>query len=132
MPALPFDLAVARFNESLRAIEKDTTKELSKALREEANKVRDKVRTSTARPYRTGKLRRSVKTSVRGKYNASLYSLLPQAGVLHWGGTIRPRGVPITFPKTEFVTAEVLAGADEFEERIADRFDEISHRHGWL
>src|SRR5690349_775273 len=81
------ELAVARLNASLRAIERDVTKELSKQIREVANSARDEVRRSTRPPFRTGRTRKGVKSSVRRKYEASLYSLLPQAPIFEFGGT---------------------------------------------
>jgi hypothetical protein len=131
-PPLPAKLAFERLTLALRAIEKDTEKELNKALRDLGNEVRDKIRGSAASPFLTGRLRKSIRTSVRGKSQVSLYSTLPQAPVWEYGGTIRPRGVPITIPKTNFVTGVVLAEGDDFDERIADKFDEIAHRHGFF
>jgi hypothetical protein len=131
-PPLPAKLAFERLALSLAAIEKETEKELTSKLRDLGNEVRDKVRSSTQPPFRTGKTRHSIRTSVRRKSEVSLYSTLPQAPVWEFGGTIRPKGVPITFPKTSFVSGTVLKYGDDFDERIADEFDRIAHRHGFL
>jgi hypothetical protein len=91
---------------------------LVKSLRDVGDKARDNIRSSTSPPYRTGTLRRSTKTSVRGG-SIALYSLLPQAPVLHWGGTIKPRGVPIRFKRTEYIRKEVLRESDHIEGELA-------------
>lgn len=129
---LPPTLAVQLLNKHLRAIERETAKELTSELRTLGNEVRDKVRSSTEDPYRTGGLRKSVKTSVRRKSEVSIYSNLPAAPVWEFGGRIKPRGTPITIPKTEFVRSVVLAEGDDFDERIADRFDTIARRNGFF
>lgn len=128
---LPATLAIEKFNADLRDIQRGTEKELIKELRALGNEARDKVRSSTARPFRTGRTRRGIKTSVRRKVEVSLYSLDPQAPVWNWGGTIKPRGTPITFPRTEFVSGVVEKEGADFDERIAERFDEIAHRNGF-
>ncbi len=128
----PFGVAVAKLDHSLRAIQKDIEKELTKELRRIGNEARDVVRSSTHSPYLTGKTRKSVKTSVRRKSEVSLYSNLPQAPVWEFGGTIKPRGVPISIPKTNFVRGVVLGLSEDIEDRIADAFDDVAHRHGWF
>jgi hypothetical protein len=129
---LPADIAIARFNASLRGVQKDTEKEMVKRLREVGNEARDEVRGSTRPPFRTGRTRKGIRTSVRRKSEVSLYSNEPQAPVWEWGGVIRPRGTPIEIPKTNFVTGAVLKHGDDFDERMADEFDQIAHRHGWF
>ena len=115
----------------LRKIDKRLGASLVKELRDIGNESRDKVRASTAPPYRTGKMRRSVKTGVR-RGSITLYSLLPQGDVLEWGGTIRPRGVPIHFPRTEFVRKEVKAASAGTEARLAAVLEETAARYGFV
>lgn len=129
---LSAEAAIARFDESLRAIEKDTEKELLKEMRRVGDEARDAVRRSTEPPYRTGTLRKSIRTSVRRKSEISLYSTLPQAPVWEFGGKIAPKGAAIDIPQTNFVRGTVLAIGDDIDDRLADAFDEISHRHGWI
>jgi hypothetical protein len=131
-PPLPPGPAFALLSKQLKAIQKETEKELTKELRRVGNEVRDDVRSSTDAPHRTGKLRKSVKTSVRRKMEVRLYSNLPQAPVFEFGGTIRPRGKPITIPRTEFVGGTVLRLGDDIDERIADAFDDVAKRHGFF
>lgn len=131
-PPLPPKAAVNLLNAHLREIRRETEKELSKMLREVGNNARDVVRRSTEDPYRTGKTRKSVKTSVRRKNQVSLYSNLPAAPVWEFGGKIRPRGTPISIPKTSFVSGTVLALGDQIDEELADAFDSIARRNGFL
>lgn len=112
----------------LRRLDRRLALAFTAELRDIGNEVRDKVRTSTQRPFRTGALRRSVKTSVRGA-QVSLYSTLPQSGVWEWGGTIRPRGSPIVIPETEFVRREIVAGARGVEERMGEILDQAASRY---
>lgn len=127
--ALPADLAIAELNASFRAIEKETEKELVKEMRRVGNEARDVVRRSTASPYRTGKTRKGIKTSVRRKSEIALVSNEAQAPVWEFGGRIRPRGRVITIPKTNFVSGAVLAMGDDIDERLADAFDSVARRH---
>ena len=62
---------------------------------------------------------------------ASIGSTLAYAGVVHWGGVIRPRGVPITFPRTEFISRAVDDHTDQLVEDIADGVDRAARRAGW-
>jgi Bacteriophage HK97-gp10, putative tail-component len=130
--ALAGNRAFAVLAAQMAEIEKEAAKELTKLLREIGNEARDVVRSSTEPPYATGKLRKSVKTSVRQKGVVSLYSNLPQAPVFEFGGSIKPRGTPITIPQTNFVRGPVVALGDDIDERMAEAFDDISHRHGFL
>jgi hypothetical protein len=97
-------------------------------LRDIGNSARDKVRSGTQPPFRTGKTRRSFKTSVKGG-TIAVYSLLPQAPVWQWGGSIKPRGVPIEFPRTEFVTKEVEEAGKGADERLAGLLDATAARY---
>ena len=125
----PVESAVARLNADLRDIQRETEKELVKEMRRVGNEARDVIRRSTEAPYRTGKLRKSIKTSVRKKSEVSLYSNLPQAPVFEFGGRIRPRGSVISIPKTNFVTGAVLAMGDDVDEKLAEAFDGIARRN---
>ena len=131
-PALPPKLAVQQLNAHLRHIQKETEKELSSELRRVGNEARDEVRGSSEDPYLTGGSRKSIKTSVRRKFNVSLYSNEPQVPVLEWEGTIRPKGVPIEFKGTAFVRPTVLERGDDIDDKLADAFDSIARRNGFF
>jgi len=127
----PIDLAVARLDAEMLRIRKETEKELNKELKRVGDEVRDEVRTSSKPPFRTGKLRRSFKTSVRRKGLVSVYSNEPYAPVWEWGGEIHPRGVPIIFPETRFVTGTVEERGDDIADKLADAFNSIAHDNGF-
>lgn len=114
----------------LGRIDKGIRSAAVKELRGIGDTVRDRVRSSTEPPFRTGKTRRSVRTSVRGG-TISLYSNEPQSPVWHWGGTIRPRGAPIRFPETRFVSEEVEEEAKRVEQRLGGFVDGIADRYGF-
>jgi hypothetical protein len=75
-------------------------------------------------------MRRSVKTGVK-RGSIVLYSNLPQGDVLEWGGSIKPRGVPIEFERTEFVRKEVLASSEVTEGRLAGLLEATAARYGF-
>lgn len=132
VPALPPGPAFALLNKRLRGIEKDTEKALTREIRRVVTEVRDEVRSSTKPPHRRGKIRKSVKTSVRRKHEAALVSKHPAAPVWNFGGVIEPRGVPITIPKTNFVSGPVAERGPETEQNITDAFGDIAREHGFL
>jgi hypothetical protein len=111
---------------SLKVIQKASEKALLAEMRRVGNEARDYVRAGHGPPYETGALRKSVKTSVRRKSTIALYSNLPQAPVWEWGGTIRPRGVPINIPKTQFVTGAAKKFGDHIDDELAVAFDRIA------
>jgi hypothetical protein len=61
----------------------------------------------------------------------SVGSRLPQAGVLHFGGTIRPRGVPITFPARPVISEALDSKTDRLVNEIGDALEQAAHRAGW-
>lgn len=113
----------------LRRVDKNLGKASDRVMREIANEIRDDIRTSTARPYRTGKLRKSVKSRVR-RGGASLVSKLPQAPVFEWGGTIRPRGAPITIERTEFIRGRVIKHREKTEKALEKALDRTFEIYG--
>lgn len=116
------------FRRDLKRINPLIEKELRQAIRTAALRVRSRVVTTA--PRLTGELAGSFRVSVTTR-GASIYSRLPQAPVLEFGGTIEPRGVPITFPRTEFVGRAVDTEADRLVEDISDGINHAAHRAGW-
>lgn len=110
----------------------------SASLRAIGNEIRDEIRSSSDSPYaenpaddskgKVGRKRKSVKTSVRVG-GVSLYSLEPDAGVWEWGGVIKPRGVPITIPRTKFVTGAVEAHKEKTEAALLGVVDDVARRY---
>jgi hypothetical protein len=116
------------FRRDIRKLEPEVDKELGRELREVGGPVLSQARSLA--PRLTGELARSLRLSVTQR-SMSIYSTLPQAPVLHWGGTIRPRGVGITFPRTEFATRAILANADRLVDGIGDGVERAAERLGW-
>lgn len=116
------------FRRDLRKVDREVDKELRGEIKDAANTVLEEARATA--PIRTGALARSLKVSVTGR-GASIYSALPYAPVVHWGGVIEPRGVPIRFPRTEFITRAVERGADRLVEDIGDGVERAAKRAGW-
>src|ERR1044072_7305494 len=83
------------FQRDLRKLEPETAKLLRADIKAVAERVAVEARSHAVR--RTGRYAASIRPYVTAR-GASIGSRLPQAGVLHWGGTIRPRGGPATVP----------------------------------
>src|SRR4051812_28631651 len=100
MPDLPAvqTHGLAELRRDLKRLDPLVDRELRDSIREAAGKVA--VTAGALAPFRTGELAHSIRPYVSGA-RASVGSTLPYAGVVHWGGTIRPRGVPIKFARTE-------------------------------
>lgn len=114
------------FRRDVRRLDSDADKELRKELKAAG----DTVLRGADVPTRSGALKRSLRISVTAK-GVSIYSNLPQAPVLHWGGEISPRGVPIRFPRTEFLSGALDRGADRLVEDISDSVERAAKRTGW-
>jgi phage gpG-like protein len=113
----------------LRRLENvEVDRELGRSIREAADKVA--VTAGALAPRRSGALAHSIRPYVSGA-KASIGSTLPYAGVVHWGGVIRPKGTPITFKPTEFISRAVDDHADELVEDIGDGIERAALRAGW-
>lgn len=112
----------------LRRLQPELDKQLRKDIKAAADKVAAAARANA--PRRTGRYADSIKSYVTGT-TASVGSRLPQAGVLHWGGTIKPRGVSITFPARPVISDAVDRQADQLVEDIGDAVDTAARRAGW-
>jgi hypothetical protein len=128
MPIYVKTEGLREFRRDLRKMDRVADQALSRELRETGNPVL--LRARTLSPRLTGELSRSLRFSVTQK-SLSVYSTLPQAPVLHWGGTISPRGVAIEFPRTEFITRAVIEHADQLVEGIGDNLENAAERLGW-
>jgi hypothetical protein len=51
--------------------------------------------------------------------------------VVHWGGTIKPRGVPIKFEASEFITRAMDTEADNVARALAAGLDDSIRAAGW-
>lgn len=111
-----------------RAIGAGLNRELNAELREAASvAARD---AGALAPRRTGALARSYKPFVRGN-KVGIRSPLPYAAVHEWGGTIRPRGAPISIQRSAPVSRAVERNADRIIEDIGDRIEALAKRNGF-
>lgn len=88
------------------------------------------VQARSLAPRRTGALASSIVATTSGN-KGIVRSPLPYAAVVHWGGTIHPRGAPITFKRTEFIYRAFDQTADQVAQRLADGFDDVFRTHGF-
>lgn len=116
------------FRRDLKRVDNEADKELRKSIRTAALKVAAEAAASA--PRRSGALAKSIRPYVSGA-RASIGSTLPYAGVVHWGGTIQPRGVDIRFPRTEFITKAVERHTDQIVDDIGDGIERAALRAGW-
>ena len=116
------------FRRDLKKLEPDVDKELRKDIRAAAAKVAAAAAVSA--PRVTGEYAKSIRPYVTAR-GVSVGSRLPQAGVLHWGGTIRPRGVDIKFPARPVISDALDKQTDRIVEDLGDAVDRAARRAGW-
>ena len=116
------------FRRDLKKLEPDVDKELRKDIRAAAAKVA--VAAAVSAPRVTGEYAKSIRPYVTAR-GVSVGSRLPQAGVLHWGGTIRPRGVDIKFPARPVISDALDKQTDRIVEDLGDAVDRAARRAGW-
>lgn len=116
------------FRRDLKRLEPETAKLLRADIRAIAVRVAAEAQANAVR--RTGTYARSIRPSVTAR-GASIGSRLPQAGVLHWGGTISPRGVPIVFPARPVISEAVDRNTDRLVHELGDAVETAALRVGW-
>jgi phage gpG-like protein len=119
---------LAQLRRDLKRLDPLIDRELRDSIKEAADKVA--VTAGALAPRRSGALAHSIRPFVSGA-KASVGSTLPYAGVVEFGGSIRPRGVPITFKPAGMVGRAVEDHADQIVEDIADGVDRAARRAGW-
>jgi phage gpG-like protein len=119
---------LGEFRRDLRRLEPLVDRELRDALREAGEKVA--ITAGAHAQRRTGEYAHSIRAFVSGA-KVSVGSTLPQAGVLHFGGVIRPRGVPITFRPHPVILEAIEDHADELVDDIGDGVERAARRAGW-
>jgi hypothetical protein len=80
---------------------------------------------------RTGKYAASIVRLPSPDGGSTVGSKLPQAGVLHWGGVIRPRGVDITFPRRPVISEAADRLAPQVVDQVGELLEQAAHRAGW-
>lgn len=126
------------FRRDLRKIAPEVSRELTRDIRRSVAPVLATARQlapkgtrpipSSRRPQ--VRLANSLRVSVTNR-GVLIRSPLPQAGVLHWGGSIAPKGVTIRFPRTEFLTLALQRNANLIEKAAGDTIDRAIIRAGW-
>lgn len=115
----------------LKQIDKGLTKEVTKAQKSAAGPAARRAsqlapRGDTAKPN----LADSVRPFASGT-RAGIRINQPYAGVQNFGGSIRPRGTPITIRATGFATKAVEESMDDFIDDLGDNIDALAVRHGF-
>lgn len=83
-----------------------------------------RVNEKYTRPYRTGRLRRSVDLTVLPG-DISLWSTVVYSRIWEFGGTVTPNGVQIEIPRTEFVGSEIESASEGIDERLGGAFESL-------
>ena len=116
------------FRRDLRKLEPEVDKQLRADVKDIAARIAAEARGAAVR--RTGKYAASIRPYVTAK-GASVGSRLPQAGVLHYGGTIQPRGVPITFPARPVISDTLDRQTERIIDEFGDAVETAAKRAGW-
>jgi hypothetical protein len=130
---MPKDFAVKteglrQFRRDLKRLEPEVDKQLRKETREIAARVA--VEAAATAPRRSGALARSYRPYVTQR-GAGVRSRLPYAGVIEYGGTISPRGVPITIKRHAPVTGAIERQTERIVEAIGDAVERAADSAGW-
>lgn len=86
-------------------------------------------RDAQGRVYSQQHLRDSFKLTGAGTGTAAIVSAHPAAGVTEFGGTIRPKGVPIRIREARMAGKAGQAEAANFERDVERRIDGLLRRH---
>jgi hypothetical protein len=112
----------------LRGTDRAANREMGRVLRAAAGRVATEA--AATAPRRTGALAASYRPYVRGAA-AGVRSRLVYAPIIEYGGTIRPRGYDITFPRREIVSRAAAREADRVVEELAVGIERVAAEHGW-
>lgn len=118
------------FRRDLKRLSPELDRELAKEIKSAAQTVAREARADPRTPRRTGRYANSIRVYA-AKGGASVGSRLPQAGVLHWGGTIRPRGVPIEFPRRAVIFDAAERQSPRLVEDVGDAVERAARKAGW-
>ncbi|MGI8593938.1 MAG: hypothetical protein ACR2ML_06155 [Solirubrobacteraceae bacterium] len=120
----------------LKRIGTDANRDARDALRRAGQKVLDKAAGDAprgTRPLPPGRRKRLYQTGrvAVTQRAVDIRFTAPYAKVVHWGGTIRPRGAPITFRRRPFLADAAEAQMDEFVDELERELDGIFARNGY-
>lgn len=120
---------LADLRRDLRKLEHlEERREVTRALKGGA-----KVTATAARPFvrsRSGKLAGSYRAGAAGN-TAFVRSRLPYAAIQEFGGTIRPKGAPITIRPQKAVTRALASKEDTIVQKVSDALDQVFRAAGW-
>jgi hypothetical protein len=116
------------FRRGLRSLDVNLDRQLRDYIKEMSEEVASVARQRA--PRKSGKLSKSIKSSVT-QTRASVYSNLPYAAVQEWGGTIRPKGVPIKIEGRQMIYSAVKDKSADVEDHMGRLFDSISSTSGF-
>jgi phage gpG-like protein len=119
---------LAELRRDLRKMQPDTLKEMRSELKAAAVIVAVASRPLAAR--RSGTLAASFRPGTAGN-TAFVRSRLPYAAVHEFGGTIRPKGAPITIKAQPAPTRALEAATDRIVDSIGDGIERVAGRNGW-
>jgi len=110
---------------TLKKLDPVSAKALTKELKGSVGPI---IRDARGRvKVRTGKHRDAMRPFAQGA-RVGVRLPLPSAELLNWGGTISPKGHPITFPRTEFLTKPAEKHRDEIPDAIGDAIERVWER----
>lgn len=133
---------LSEFRRTLKRISPELDKETRRFLKEAGEKAAvearrrapvgstDRAKSHRGRGYRPGKLGRSIKVSAT-QARISVYSNLPYAGVHEYGGTIKPRGVPIKIKESRMVRGAAEAYMDDVLGQVERVTDHLANQAGF-
>lgn len=119
---------LANLRKTLRNTDKDALKMVQGVVAGAAQIVASEARTLA--PRRSGRLAESIRGTTSGN-KGIVRSRLPYAKVHEYGGTISPRGVPITIAPSKFVSRAINRKETAVTRALEVGFDQVARRNGW-
>lgn len=116
------------FRRALKGVSREFDRELRAELKDVGEDVAAEARRTA--PRRTGQYANSIRVYANAR-GVSIGSRLPQAGVLHWGGSIRPRGVEIRFPRRAVITDAAERQTARIVDGVGDAVERAARKAGW-
>lgn len=124
---------IRKMQAQLRAMNPDMARETRVVVKEAVQPMVRTARDQGHKRRQTGELGDRWHARMRGA-TATLSNTLPQVGPHEFGGTIAPRGVPITFEAAHMVYGPggaIAEGKKEAERRLLVGFGAFAGRHGF-
>lgn len=112
----------------LRAIAPEARREVTKALKSGAEVIARATGPLAAR--KTGKLAASFQPGA-SMMQGYVRSRLPYAGVLEYGGVIRPKGAPVEIQAHPAATLALQRNEEKIVDSIGDALERVASRRGW-